>query len=72
MQAAKRLSKVPRYIQDALKKRPAARRQFESLAPSHRRRYVMWIDSTKRQETKVPRLEQALRLLTAGKQLGLK
>ena len=29
---------VPRYIQAALKKRPAAWRYFEGLAPSHRRR----------------------------------
>jgi uncharacterized protein YdeI (YjbR/CyaY-like superfamily) len=31
----------------------------------------MWIDSAKQHETKMRRLEQALRLLTAGKHLGL-
>ena len=31
-------SKVPPYIQPALRKHPAALRAFEGLAPSHRRR----------------------------------
>jgi uncharacterized protein YdeI (YjbR/CyaY-like superfamily) len=63
---------VPRYIQAALKKEPAARRYFEDLAPSHRRRYIGWIESAKREETKARRLQEAIRLLTAGKPLGLK
>jgi uncharacterized protein YdeI (YjbR/CyaY-like superfamily) len=63
---------VPEYIETALRKRPAAWRHFEELAPSHRRRYVLWIDSAKREETKVRRLAEALRLLAAGKELGLK
>jgi uncharacterized protein YdeI (YjbR/CyaY-like superfamily) len=63
---------LPRYIQTALKKEPAAWRYFEKLAPSHRRRYVGWIESAKRDETKARRLQEAVRLLAAGKQLGLK
>jgi uncharacterized protein YdeI (YjbR/CyaY-like superfamily) len=65
-------STLPRYIQAALRKQPAARRYFEELPPSHRRRYVGWIESAKREETKVRRLQEAIRLLTAGKPLGLK
>jgi len=63
---------LPRYIQAALKKHPAARRYFEGLAPSHRRLYIGWIDSAKREETKARRLKEAIRLLIAGKPLGLK
>lgn len=63
---------IPLYIQEALKKQPAAWRCFQGLAPSHRRRYVGWIESAKREETKARRLQEAIRLLTAGKQLGLK
>ena len=63
---------VPRYIQIALTKHPAAWRYFEGLAPSHRRRYIGWIESAKREETKARRLQEAIRLLTAGKPLGLK
>jgi uncharacterized protein YdeI (YjbR/CyaY-like superfamily) len=63
---------VPRYVQAALRKRPAAWRFFEALAPSHRREYVRWIDSAKLEETRTRRLAAAIKLLTAGKQLGLK
>lgn len=65
-------SKVPRYIQQAMRKRPTAWRYFQSLAPSQRRMYIGWIDSAERQETKIRRLQEAIRLLAAGKKLGLK
>ena len=63
---------IPRYIQAALKKEPAAWQYFEGLAPSHRRRYIGWIESAKREETKARRLQEAIHLLKAGKPLGLK
>ena len=63
---------VPPYIQMALRKVPAAQQYFEGLAPSHRRRYVGWIETAKREETKLRRLQEAIRLLSAGKALGLK
>ena len=62
----------PRYIRDALKKHPAALRNFEALAPSHRHNYIAWIDSAKKDETKQRRLAEAIRLLAAGQKLGLK
>ena len=65
-------SNVPPYIQEALRSHPAAWSYFESLAPSYRRMYIGWIDSAKQQATKMRRLEEALRLLGAGKKLGLK
>jgi len=63
---------LPRYIQAALSKHPEALRSFEGLAPSHRRRYIGWIESAKREETKARRLKEAIRLLVGGKLLGLK
>ena len=65
-------SKVPQYIQQALRSRPAAWKYFESLAPSYRRMYIAWIDSAKQHETKTRRLREAIGLLAAGKKLGLK
>ena len=65
-------SKLPQYIQAALKNHPTALRHFEGLTPSHRRRYFAWIESAKREETKLRRLKEAIRLLSAGKTLGLK
>ena len=65
-------SKLPRYIEAALKNHQKARRHFEALTPAQRRRYFAWIDSAKREETKLRRLEEAIRLLASGKVLGLK
>jgi uncharacterized protein YdeI (YjbR/CyaY-like superfamily) len=55
-----------------LKSHAQARRHFEALPPSHRRRYIAWIESAKREETKLRRLKEAIRLLASGKELGLK
>ena len=63
---------VPKYIEQALSQRPAALKFFDSLAPSYRRMFVGWIDSVKQQETKARRLQEAIKLLAAGKKLGLK
>lgn len=65
-------TKLPAYIHAALRKHPKALRHFEALPPSHRRRYFAWIESAKREETKLRRLEEAIRLLESGKELGLK
>jgi uncharacterized protein YdeI (YjbR/CyaY-like superfamily) len=65
-------SKLPAYIQAALSKHPAARRHFDALPLSQRRRYLAWIESAKKEETKLRRLKEAIRLLASGKVLGLK
>ena len=65
-------SKLPRYMQAALQKHPAAFRHFKTLALSQRRRYFAWIESAKHEATKARRLKEAIRLLTAGQVLGLK
>jgi uncharacterized protein YdeI (YjbR/CyaY-like superfamily) len=65
-------SKLPAYIQSALRHHPTALRHFEALAPEQRRRYFAWIESAKREETKRRRLEEAIRLLARGKVLELK
>jgi uncharacterized protein YdeI (YjbR/CyaY-like superfamily) len=63
---------LPRYIEAAFRKHPAARRYFLGLAPSHRRRYIGWIETAKHEATRARRLKEAIRLLNAGKPLGLK
>jgi uncharacterized protein YdeI (YjbR/CyaY-like superfamily) len=64
--------KLPAYIQTALRNHPKALRNFDALAPAQRRRYYAWIESAKREETKLRRLNEAIRLLAGGKVLGLK
>jgi len=65
-------SRLPKYIAVALKNHPKALRHFEALPPEQRRRYYAWIESAKRDETKLRRLGEAIRLLASGKWLGLK
>lgn len=76
-----RWSKVPRVslpatvqasIQNALEKHPKAWAHFDRLSPRERRRYVMWIHLAKQEATKARRLQEAIRLLSAGQKLGLK
>ena len=63
---------LPPYIQAALRRQPKAWQYFQGLAPSHRRRYIGWIETAKREDTKARRLQEAIRLLARGKPLGLK
>src|SRR5712692_1508587 len=63
---------MPSYIEKQFKANPRAWNYFEQLAPSYRRKYMGWIDSAKREETKEKRLREAISLLAAGKKLGLK
>ncbi len=65
-------TEVPPYMEERLKTNPQAWRFFEQLAPSYRRAYIGWIDSAKRPQTREKRLDEALKLLAAGKKLGLK
>jgi uncharacterized protein YdeI (YjbR/CyaY-like superfamily) len=65
-------SRIPAYIQAALKRNATASRHFKTLPRSQRRRYVAWIESAKREDTKLRRLKEAVRLLASGKVLGLK
>jgi uncharacterized protein YdeI (YjbR/CyaY-like superfamily) len=65
-------ARIPAYIQTALRSNARALRHFEALSPSQRRRYLAWIESAKREETKFRRLKEAIRLLARGDVLGLK
>jgi len=62
---------VPTYIEKAFKAERRAWATFERLTPRERTLYVGWIESAKREETKASRIEKAVRLLAAGKKLGL-
>ncbi len=63
---------LPANVRAASRKHPRALRHLEALSASQRRRYLAWIESAKREETKLRRLEEAIRLLASGKVLGLK
>jgi len=65
-------SAIPAYIEQKVRAAPSAWEFFTKLAPSYRRRYIGWIDSAKREETRQKRLAEAIRLLASGQKLGLK
>jgi uncharacterized protein YdeI (YjbR/CyaY-like superfamily) len=63
---------LPAYIANALKTNSKAWDFFQKLAPSDRRFFVVWIHIAKRPETRERRIRESIRLLAAGKKLGLK
>ena len=63
---------VPTFIQDALARNKKASANFNKLANSHKRQYVGWVSSAKREETRKRRLAEVLSVLEQNKKLGLK
>ena len=65
-------ARLPACIQAALQDHRTALRHYEALSPAQRRRYIAWIESARREDTKLRRLKEAIRLLNRGEELGLK
>ena len=63
---------LPVYIAKALKANFKAWEFFRELTPTYRRHFVVWIHTAKRPETRERRIRESIRLLAAGKELGLK
>jgi uncharacterized protein YdeI (YjbR/CyaY-like superfamily) len=66
------IPQLPAYIANAFKTNRAAWQHFQALAPTYRRDFVVWIHTAKRPETRDRRIRESIRLLSAGKKLGLK
>jgi len=66
------IPELPVYIARALKLHPKAWAFFRKLSPTRRRDFVVWIHTAKRPETRDRRIRESIRLLAAGKKLGLK
>lgn len=63
---------VPTFIQDALARNKKASANFNKLANSHKRQYVGWVSSAKKEETRKRRLAEVISVLEQNKKLGLK
>lgn len=61
----------PAWFTTAVQKDPVALSHFQLLPPSHQRRYVGWVSSAKREDTREKRLAEAISLLRENKRLGL-
>ena len=59
---------VPPDLEAALVPEPVARAFFDALSYTHRKEYVRWIESAKREETRVRRVEKTVEMLKAEKQ----
>jgi len=62
---------TPAELLDALAARPGARDKFDALSPSQRKLWGWWIQSAKRVETKVRRIEAAVDWILAGRKIGI-
>jgi hypothetical protein len=65
--AEPRVIAVPPDLKRALASAPKARAFFDALSYTHRKEYVRWIESAKRDETRADRLEKTVAMLLAGK-----
>ncbi len=63
---------IPLFVKQSLKAKKPAWENFQKLAPSHRRHYLGWITSAKKDDTRKRRLGEAIKLLVRNKKLGLK
>ncbi len=62
---------IPGDLRQALKANSQARRNFEGLAPSHKKQYIYWITSAKTDATRRKRIQETVRLVAENKRLGL-
>jgi hypothetical protein len=64
---APRVVDVPPDLRAALAARPAAAAFFDGLSYTHQREYVSWILEAKRDQTRIGRIEKAVRMLEEQK-----
>lgn len=57
-------------LESTLKSNPEAWKNFQALAPGYRRQYAGWINSAKRPETRLRRLEKAIIMLEENRKPG--
>jgi uncharacterized protein YdeI (YjbR/CyaY-like superfamily) len=58
---------APPDLLEALKGSAKARAAFDDFSASHRREYIEWISSAKRDETRQRRIDAAVRMMAEGK-----
>jgi hypothetical protein len=70
LDTAPREVSVPADLAAAIKSDATAQRFFDGLSYTHRRWYVTWIESAKKDETRQRRLAQAVVMLREGRSQG--
>jgi hypothetical protein len=62
-----RVVEIPADVQKLLSKHKKASEYFSGLSFTHRKEYIRWIESAKKEETRLRRLDQFMERLKAGK-----
>jgi hypothetical protein len=62
-----RTVELPADFAALLAEHPDAEQNFQKLSYTHRREYVQWIESAKREQTRASRLVKAVEMLIEGK-----
>ncbi len=63
---------VPDFIIEEFAQNEPALTNFNNLAPSHKKHYILWITQAKGQDTRHKRVMEAIELLKEKRKLGLK
>jgi len=63
---------IPDFILQTFAENEPALANFNKLAQTYKRHYILWITSAKRKETILNRVEESIELLKENKKLGLK
>ena len=63
---------IPDFIMEEFAKNEPALINFLNLAPSYKRNYILWIINASREETRIIRINESIKLLKENKKLGLK
>jgi len=62
---------MPPGLETALRRNKKARAFFDALAPSHKKQYLYWVATAKRDETKKKRIRETVKRLAAGRKPGI-
>lgn len=66
------VTNIPNDLRQALKANEQVRRNFDQLAPSHKRQYLYWITNAKTDKTRQRRIAETIKLVADNKRLGTK
>jgi len=65
------IKNIPVELEIALSKNERAHSNFNQLAASHKKHYIYWIATAKKEETRIRRTLKAIQLLERNKKLGM-
>jgi hypothetical protein len=68
--AGVRTVRLPRDLKTALLRNRTARLHFQDLSYTHKKEYVVWIESAKRPETRARRVRNAVTMILKGRRHG--